>query len=89
LRIMGRLGMNEVPKAPDTYGLPEYKISEIMTEIDGPDVRILCGVRKFGEVHWLYSCVVRADTLLALNNQTRQAAEEAYNINQMMIRAGH
>lgn len=86
---MGRLGMNEVPKAPDTYGLAEYKITDIMTEIDGPDVRILCGVRKFGEVHWLYSCVIRADTLLAMNRQTRMAAEEAFNLHQLMGGAGH
>jgi hypothetical protein len=86
---MGRLGMHEVPKAPDTYGLPEYKITDIMTEIDGPDVRVLCGVRKFGEVHWLYSCVVRADTLIAFNQQTRAAAEEAFNIHQLLDYRGH
>lgn len=84
------MGMrSEAPKAPDTYGLPEYKITEIMTEIDGPDVRVLCGVRKFGEVHWLYSCVIRADTLLTMNQQTRTAAEQAFNLHQLMDGLGH
>lgn len=84
------MGMhNEAPTAPDTYGLPEYKITDVVTEIDGPDVRIVCGVRKFGEVHWLYSCVIRADTLLAMNRQTRTAAEEAFNLHQLMSGVGH
>jgi hypothetical protein len=73
----------ETPTAPDTYGLPEYTISDIMTEIDGPNVRIVCGIRKFGTVHWLYSCLVRADVLLNLQQQTRTAAIEAFHLTQM------
>jgi hypothetical protein len=77
----------EAPNAPDTYGLIEYKISEVLTEIDGPDVRILCGIRKFGVVHWLYSVVINADDYLRINQQVRTAAEEAVNIQQLMNRS--
>jgi hypothetical protein len=81
--------LEEAPHAPDLYGLPEYKISEVMTEIDGPDVRIVCGVRKFGAIHWLYSVIVNADDYLRISRQVRMAAEQASNIQQMMNRASH
>jgi hypothetical protein len=65
----------------------EYKVSEVLTEIDGPDVRVLCGVRKFGQVHWLYSVVINAEDYLRINNQVRTAAEHAINIQQLLTRA--
>jgi hypothetical protein len=77
----------EARNAPDTYGLPEYKVSEVVTEIDGPDIRVVCGVRRFGEVHWLYSVVVNAEHYLRMSNQVRTAAEQAVNIQQLMNRA--
>lgn len=76
----------EAPNAPDLYGLVEYKISEVLTEIDGPDVRVLCGIRKFGTVHWLYSVVVNAEDYLRINQQVRTAAEQAVNLQEMMNR---
>lgn len=79
----------EAPSAPDLYGLPEYKVSEILTEIDGPDVRVVCGVRKFGQIHWLYSVVINAEAYLRMNIQVRRAAEEAYNIQQLMEGPAH
>jgi hypothetical protein len=76
---MSKLGMHcEAPIAPDLYGLPEYKISEVITEIDGPDVRMVCGCRKFGVVHWLYSVVMNAETYLAMRRQFHAAAEEVH-----------
>jgi hypothetical protein len=81
------MGMHrEVPAAPDTYGLPEYFISDVVTEIDGPNVRVTCGVRRGGQVHWLYSAVMRADLLMAATRQCNEAAIEAFNIQQMMDR---
>jgi hypothetical protein len=74
----------EAPTAPDTYGLMEYKVSEVLTEIDGPDVRVLCGVRKFGQVHWLYSVVVNAEDYLRISNQVRTAAEQAVSIQRLL-----
>lgn len=81
------MGINhEAPSAPDTFGLVEYFISDVATEIDGPNVRVVCGIRKFGTVHWLYTVVVNATDYLRINEQVKAAAEEAYNLTQMMDR---
>jgi hypothetical protein len=75
---------------PDTFGIPEYFISDVVTEIDGPNVRMICGIRRGGTIHWLYSCVMRADLLVQRNREVREAAEEAFNLQQMMDRRkGH
>ena len=71
---------------PDTFGLPEYFISEVVTEIDGPNVRMVCGVKRGGVIHWLYSCVMRADRLMVSGQTVTTAAEEAFNLDQMMGR---
>jgi hypothetical protein len=71
---------------PDTFGLPEFFISDVVTEIDGPNVRMVCGIRRGGTVHWLYSCVMRADLLIAGSRQVNAAAQEAFNLSQMMDR---
>jgi hypothetical protein len=79
------MGMHrEVPAAPDTYGLPEYFISDIVTEIDGPNVRVTYGVRRGGQVHWLYSTVMRADLLITCSRQCGNVATEAFNLQQLM-----
>jgi len=75
---------------PDTYGLPEYLISEVVTEIDGPNVRMICGIRRGGTIHWLYSCVMRADQLVVNSREVSAAAQEAFNLSQLMDRRrGH
>jgi hypothetical protein len=75
---------------PDTFGLPEFLISEVVTEIDGPNVRMICGIRRGGQIHWLYSCVMRADQLIGCSRDVNTAAVEAYNITQLMDRRrGH
>jgi hypothetical protein len=79
------MGMHrEVPAAPDTYGLPEYFISDIFTEIDGPNVRVTYGVRRGGQVHWLYSTVMRADLLITCSKRCKDTAIEAFNLQQLM-----
>ena len=82
------MGMSEEPRAaiPDTFGLPEFFISDVVTEIDGPNVRMICGIRRGGTVHWLYSCVMRADLLVLGSRQVNAAAQEAFNLLQMMDR---
>lgn len=72
--------------APDTFNLPEYKISTVFTEIDGPDIRVCCGIKKFGQVYWLYTVVINAADYLRINEQVKAAAEEAYNLVQIMGR---
>lgn len=75
---------------PDTFGLPEYFISNVVTEIDGPNVRMVCGIRRGGQIHWLYSCVMRADLLIGNSRNVNAAAEEAFNLQQLMsLRKGH
>jgi hypothetical protein len=85
---MGRMGMPA--RMPNTEGLPEYFISEVFTEIDGPNVRMVCGVKRGGQIHWLYSCVMRADHLISGGRHVTDAAEEAFNLQQFMDRrTGH
>jgi hypothetical protein len=69
---------------PDTYGLPEYLISTVITEIDGPNVRMICGIRRSGRVDWLYSCVMRADQLVQVSRACNDAALEAFNLQEMI-----
>jgi hypothetical protein len=74
---------------PDTYGLPEYLISDVVSEIDGPNVRMICGVRRGGHIHWLYSCVMRSDQLAATSQQLGNTAAEARGLAELMAGRGH
>jgi hypothetical protein len=79
------MGRHEIEtEIPDTFGLPEYFVSEIVTEIDGPNVRMVCGVRRGGQKHWLYSAVMRADQLIYASRMCTNTAEEAFNLLEMM-----
>lgn len=79
------MGAMEMPaRLPDTFGLPEYFISDVVTEIDGPNVRMVCGIKRGGTIHWLFSCVMRADLLIGESQHVNKAAEEAFNLQQMM-----
>jgi hypothetical protein len=62
---------------PETYGLPEYFVSEAVAEIDGPNVRIICGAKRGTHVIWLYSAVIPADVLLPQAQKIAAVAEEA------------
>lgn len=72
-----------IGRTPDTFGLQEYFITEVETEVIGHEVRVMCGVKRCGEVHWLYSCVMPADLLLIALHKVTRAAELAYNQSQM------
>ncbi len=76
----------ELATGPDTFGLHEYFITDVYTEISGSNVRMICGVRRGGAVHWLYSCVMPAELLINGSKQCRAAAEEAFTLMQMMDR---
>jgi len=75
---------------PASLDLPEYTISTTLAEVDGPNVRIYCGVKRGGYVHWLYSCVMRADHLLSAVQKSSVAALQAINENvaELMQEAG-
>lgn len=76
----------EAPIAPDTFGLEEYFVTDIRTEIMGGNVRVICGSRSGREVRWRYSVVMPAEKLMIAAGQLTQAAEEALNFMQMVDR---
>jgi hypothetical protein len=56
----------------------------------GPNIRVICGSKRGGHVHWLYSCVMRADLLVVAARQVEKAACEAFTLQQLMEHAkGH
>jgi hypothetical protein len=75
--------------APDTYGLPEYHVTEMRTEIDGRDVRLAFGHKRFGQVQWLYTVVISPERLMTLTRDCQSVAEEAFNISQIMGKHAH
>jgi hypothetical protein len=77
------LGMAVTETCPDTFGLQEFYVTDIATEVMGGNVRVVCGVRRGGSVHWLYSAVMPADLLLMASRQCADAACEAFNRAQM------
>lgn len=79
----------EIVQIPDTTGLPEFFISDVVTEIDGPNVRMVCGIRRGGVVHWLYSCVMRADHLVLSGRHVTGAAQEAFNLSELLGNRHH
>jgi hypothetical protein len=79
----------EAPIAPDTFGFVEYFVTDIATEISGTNVRMICGVRRGGQIHWLYSSVMPAELLLTNSKQCGTAAEQAFNLIRMGRRGAH
>jgi hypothetical protein len=81
---MGKLGMPA--EMPNTEGLPEFFITDIQTEIDGQNIRVVCGARRGGRVHWLYSAVMPAERVFIAARQCSDAAVEAFSLQQSMDR---
>ena len=71
---------------PDTFGMPEYFISSVVTEIDGPNVRMICGIKRGGQFHWLFSCVMRADQLIEASQTCQEAARQAFTLDELTMR---
>jgi hypothetical protein len=82
------MGMQEEApsSAPDTYGLPEYNVNRSYYEIDGPNVRMVFGEHRFGQLHWHYCVLMKAEDLLRVGNECRLFAEEAFKLAAMMDR---
>lgn len=79
------MGMESTSEGmPDVYGLPHYVITEVIVEIDGPDVRMACGVKVFGTIHWLYTVTMRADRLITTTRNLDHAAHEAFNLSELL-----
>lgn len=79
---MGILG--DAPATPDTFGLCEYFVTDIAVETAGSNVRMICGVRRGGQIHWLYSCVMPAELLIPASQDCARAACESFNLLQML-----
>lgn len=75
---MGSAIATEPVETPDTFGLPEYYVTDTFIERDGPNIRIICGVRRNGVVHWLYSAVMRKDNLAVANAESRMAVADTH-----------
>ena len=88
------MGMLEFPaEVLDTFGLPEFKVSEMRAEIEanGHDVRMVFGSKRFGQLNWLYTVVCSPEDLMRLSRQCEALAIEATQIAKTMERrwAGH
>ena len=89
---MGMQDFPEVTMAPDTFGLPEYKVSEMSGEIAGcgHDVRLVFGAKRFGQLNWLYTVVCSPEDLIKLAHRCEELAIEAHSIASLMERRrGH
>lgn len=72
------MGMLEWPAdLPDVVGLPEYRVTVYTTEIDGKDVRMAFGQKRFGHVEWLYTAVMPPQELLEVCAYLEKVAIEA------------
>lgn len=81
------MGMQEeAPVAPDTFGLPEYRVTEWEIEIDGGDIRIACGHKRFGHIEWLYTVVMTPKKLTSCLEDCARMAGTGYNPMQLMDR---
>jgi len=90
---MGMPNFPEVAIAPDTFGLPEYKVSEMSGEIEGNghDVRLVFGAKRFGQLNWLYTVVCSPADLIELSQQCEALAVEAIRMSAVTERrrTGH
>ena len=79
------VGILESPASlPDTVGLPEYRVTEVFTEIDGRDVRVAFGTKRFGHVEWLYTTVVSPDKLFQICRHCEGVAAELMSLIRLM-----
>lgn len=84
------MGRHQVEvEMPDTFGIPEYLFSSVVTEIDGPNVRMICGIKRGGQMQWLFSCVARADQLIRMARDCQTAAAEAIGLQDLVAGRGH
>lgn len=86
--MMG-MGMPEAG-LPDTFGLPEYYVTEVLQEVIGGDVRMVCGVKRMGQIYWLFSVIIPADRLIVHSQNCKNAAVDAFNSLEMFgLKASH
>lgn len=74
---MGIAKMGEVGTRLDTSGLPEFFISDVETEIIGPNVRVVVGCQRCGKIDPLYSAVMQAEDAISVCEKITSTAREA------------
>jgi hypothetical protein len=72
---------------PDTYGVLEHYINNVITKVDGPNVRVICGLKRGDAVCWLFGYVVRTDLVASNAMLITGAAEEAFACQPATVRA--
>lgn len=83
------MGIMEFPaEAPDTFGLPEYRATEMRSEFDGRDIRLVFGAKRFGQIQWLYTVTFSPQRLLSIAHQCEAAAVRAINLETMLLGSG-
>lgn len=86
----GRMAMGiegwETPEAVvDTYGLPDYRVTKLLGEIeaDGHDIRLICGQTRFKQLTWLYTVTLSPEDLLIFSRYCERLALEAFNLREL------
>jgi hypothetical protein len=85
----GRMGMEvqeNTEAVVDTYGLPDYKVTKLLGEIDpdGHDIRLICGQTRFRQLTWLYTVTLSPEDLLTFSRYCERLALEAFNTRELM-----
>lgn len=74
---------------PDTYGLPVYRVTKIIKERCGDEIRFLCGSELFGQIQWTHICVMKAADVIVEARESEAIAIEAFNDWQVGAAAAH
>jgi hypothetical protein len=84
------MGMHEeAPSAPDTFGLPEYRVTKWEIEIDGDDIRLVCGAKRFGHIEWFYTVVMKPEELSQCLQECASIADTIHALRTMGRRTSH
>lgn len=80
------MGMQETTEAVvDTFGLPDYKVTKLLGEIDpdNHDIRLICGHVRFRQLTWLYTATLSPEDLLTFSRYCERLALEAFNMREL------
>ncbi len=62
---------------PDTFGLPEFRVTKIIKQRVGDEIHFLMGNESFGQTHWHFIMVMKADDVMRESQITQQIILEA------------
>lgn len=70
---------------PDVSGLPEFYVTDVIAEVAGPNIRMIFGAKRRGEINWIFSMVMPADMVIVGAKACNDAAIQAFNSFQMLM----